>query len=90
MPEIPAVNPETISFKQPVYWHNLLYVSEHYDCTIEDPAIRRVGTIAESIMSGFAHSVIDVGCGTGALLNALRYRGYDVLGLEYSDASLRL
>ena len=80
-----------VRFKQRVYWHNLIYDSEYYDCTIDDPAIRSVGTIAESILSGFApHSVIDVGCGTGALLNALRHRGCDVLGLEYSDAALRL
>jgi len=33
--------------------------------------------------------IIDVGCGTGALLEALRDRGCDVFGLEYSEAALK-
>ena len=78
-------------FKQRVYWHNLMYDSEYYACAVDDPAIRSIGSISESIMTGFApNSVIDVGCGTGALLKALHDRGCEVLGLEYSDAALRL
>ena len=75
-----------------MYWHNLIYDSDYYACDVDDPAIRSVGTTSESIITGFApRSVIDVGCGSGALLlNALRNRGCDVLGLEYSDAALRL
>jgi len=80
-----------VKFKQRVYWHNLIYDSDYYDYSVDDPAIRSVGTISESIIDDFApRSVIDVGCGSGALLNALRNRGCDVLGLEYSDAALRL
>ena len=75
-----------------MYWHNLIYDSDYYACNVDDPAIRSVGTISESIITGFApRSIIDVGCGSGALLlNVLRNRGCDVLGLEYSDAALRL
>lgn len=80
-----------VKFKQHVYWHNLIYDSEYYACHDDDPAIRSVASISESILESFApKSVIDVGCGTGALLSALRNRGCEVLGLEYSDAALRL
>lgn len=33
-------------------------------------------------------SVVDVGCGTGALAEWLENRGYDVLGIEYSSAGV--
>jgi SAM-dependent methyltransferase len=77
--------------KRHVYWYGLIYDADYYDCSTDDPAIRSVRTISDSIVKGFApRSVIDVGCGTGALLKALRDRGCQVLGLEYSDAALRL
>lgn len=80
-----------IKLKQQVYCHNLLYDSDYYKCDVDDPAIRSVGTMSESIYSEFKpKSIIDVGCGTGALLDALRKRGCEVCGLEYSEAALRL
>ena len=80
-----------IKLKQQVYWHNLLYDSDYYKCDVDDPANRSVGTMSESIYSEFKpKSVIDVGCGTGVLLEALRKRGCEVCGLEYSEAALRL
>ena len=46
-------------------------------------------TIAGSIIADLApSSVFDVGCGTGALLEALATRGCSVAGLEYSEAAL--
>lgn len=45
--------------------------------------------LADSIMATFAPSVaVDVGCGTGSLLEALRDRGVQVRGLEYASAAL--
>lgn len=45
--------------------------------------------ISASIVNEFSPStVIDIGCGTGALLNALRERGCEVKGLEYAEAAL--
>jgi SAM-dependent methyltransferase len=70
---------------------NLLYDPDYYDCDVENPAIRSVETMSESIYDGFKpKSIIDVGCGTGALLDALRKRGCEVCGLEYAEAALRL
>jgi SAM-dependent methyltransferase len=45
--------------------------------------------MVEMIIDEFApENVIDVGCGTGALLVALRARGVTVLGLEYSRSAI--
>ena len=70
--------------------HNIIYDSEYYDHTVEGPAVRSAGTISDSIMAEFGPKrVIDVGCGTGALLEVLREKGCEVCGLEYSNAALR-
>ena len=68
------------------YW---IYNADFYDANVEAPARRSAGNIAGSILCDFqAASVVDVGCGTGALLQALRDRGCTVFGLEYSEAAL--
>src|SRR5262245_20645293 len=83
-------SPWIIKLKQQMSWYNLIYDADYYGYNVQDPAIRSVGTMSESIYSAFHPTcVIDVGCGTGALLNALRKRGCEVLGLEYSEAALR-
>lgn len=47
--------------------------------------------IAESIVKVFApKSVVDVGCGPGQLLLALKERGVICRGLEYSSAALKI
>lgn len=70
--------------------HDWIYNPEYYESTVEGPAMRSAGTMASSIANDFkVRSVIDVGCGTGALLKALRDRGCEVFGLEYSGAALK-
>lgn len=76
--------------KGQLFGHDYMYSSDYYKKVVEDPAARSAGTIAKTILNDFkATSVIDVGCGTGALLEALRDRGCDVFGLEYSEAALK-
>lgn len=63
--------------------HNLLYDSEYYATVVEGPAVRSARAISASIVDEFrSERVIDVGCGTDALLEALRERGCEVFGLE--------
>ena len=70
--------------------HDELYNSDYFATTVELPARDSAGPMAESIVSDLApRTVVDVGCGTGALLEQLRNRGCDVFGLEYSEAGLR-
>lgn len=70
--------------------HHWIYDSAYYRSTVEGPAARSAPTIAEQIVTALRpRAVLDVGCGTGALLAALRERGCEVYGLEYSDAALR-
>lgn len=69
--------------------HDLIYGSDYYANTVEGPARRSAGTMSSSIVSDLApKTVVDVGCGTGALLEALRDRGCEVFGFEYSKAGL--
>lgn len=69
--------------------HDWVYNEDYYTHTVEGPAARSSATIAKSIVNEFnPESVIDVGCGTGALLEALRGNGCKVFGLEYSEAGL--
>ncbi len=70
--------------------HNVIYDSDYYDRQGEGVALRSAGVISESIVTEFTpNRVVDVGCGTGALLEALRDRGCEVYGLEYSSAALK-
>ena len=70
--------------------HDRIYTAEYYENTVEGPAVRSAGTIASSILSDFpAERIIDVGCGTGALLEVLRDKGCEVFGLERSEAAIK-
>jgi SAM-dependent methyltransferase len=69
--------------------HDWIYSAEYYARTVEGPAVESAGTIADAILDDVApRSAADVGCGTGALLEALRARGCDVFGFEYSKVAL--
>jgi SAM-dependent methyltransferase len=70
--------------------HNLVYDWDWYKSYIEEPAAHSAETISESIISDIGpHTVVDVGCGTGALLKALQSKGCEVFGLECSEVALR-
>jgi cyclopropane fatty-acyl-phospholipid synthase-like methyltransferase len=69
--------------------HDWIYDAEFYATSVEGPACRSATRIAATIVGDLKPTtVIDVGCGTGALLAALRERGCRVCGLEYAEAAL--
>ena len=69
--------------------HNAIYSQGYYAHDVEDAAAKSATAMAGTIFERFhPRAVIDVGCGTGALLEAFRDQGCDVRGLEYSDAGL--
>jgi SAM-dependent methyltransferase len=83
-------SPIAAKLKGQLLRHDWIYNSDYYERAVEGPAVRSAGTIANSILNDFKPTcVIDVGCGTGALLEALRYAGCEVFGLEYSKAALK-
>jgi 2-polyprenyl-3-methyl-5-hydroxy-6-metoxy-1,4-benzoquinol methylase len=69
--------------------HDWIYDAEFYETSVERPARRSAARIATTIADDLKPAtIIDVGCGTGALLTALRERGCGVWGIEYADAAL--
>jgi len=68
--------------------HNAMYDADYY-VYVEEHTQKASATIATSIINDLhPRSAIDVGCGTGAVLDALRQRGCEVVGLEYSESGL--
>jgi SAM-dependent methyltransferase len=71
--------------------HQDIYDSDYFERYVEPLASASAPVMAESIVAEFnPASVVDVGCGTGALLAALQRAGLECLGLDYSEASLRM
>jgi cyclopropane fatty-acyl-phospholipid synthase-like methyltransferase len=68
--------------------HEQIYDREYYKF-IESTALSSREAMVQSIVRDLApRHVLDVGCGTGALLDALRGRNVQAAGLEYSSAGL--
>ena len=69
--------------------HDSIYDKRYYEEFIEGWAQSAAVIMARSMYEWKQpKAVIDVGCGTGALLAAFRDLGCSVRGLEYSDAGL--
>jgi cyclopropane fatty-acyl-phospholipid synthase-like methyltransferase len=65
-----------------------IYHAAYFADDVEGPAAASADVIAQSICNVFApRRVIDIGCGSGALLAALSARGVQTVGLEYADAA---
>lgn len=71
---------------------NDIYSQRYYQTLVEPYARKSVPQMAESIVETFhPKSVIDVGCGSGTLLVALRKNGVrSLLGLDVSEAGLEI
>jgi SAM-dependent methyltransferase len=70
--------------------HDSIYDEKYFKTEVEGPAVASASAMARTIIEHFhPHSVVDIGCGTGALLVAFREFGCSVSGLEYAEAALR-
>ncbi|HVQ38815.1 MAG TPA: class I SAM-dependent methyltransferase [Pyrinomonadaceae bacterium] len=68
--------------------HDEIYDQEYFHF-VDRTTKQSAEVIADSLVRAFQPAtVIDVGCGTGALLDSLRARGVAVRGLEYAQAAL--
>ncbi|MFG0274874.1 MAG: class I SAM-dependent methyltransferase [Phycisphaerales bacterium] len=69
--------------------HDEVYDAEYYEHIIEPAMAASAEAMSEAIVRDLAPaSVIDVGCGSGGLLAALRERGVPGRGLEYAAAGI--
>lgn len=70
--------------------HNAIYDDDYYDRDVEAIASQAAPHIADTIIAAFKpSSLIDVGCGTGAMMAAFAARGVSVTGVDYSEAAVR-
>lgn len=70
--------------------HDDVYNELYYEF-IDEKAKRSAENIAYSIIKHFnPSSVIDVGCGTGVLVEILRSKNIKAIGLEYSESALKI
>jgi SAM-dependent methyltransferase len=66
-----------------------VYDKDYFETTIESFAVPVAPVIAESVITRFhPRSLVDVGCGTGAILEQFQKRGVRCTGLEYADAAI--
>lgn len=64
-----------------------IYTRDYYESDVEKGARNSAPIMVASILEEFhPDSVIDLGCGTGALLEEFSRKGVSVTGLEYSTA----
>ena len=71
--------------------HNFIYDSEYYEKSVDPAARQSAAIMARSIVRDTgARRILDVGCGTGAMLGALRELEISGKGLEYSEAALAI
>jgi SAM-dependent methyltransferase len=71
--------------------HDWVYDGTYYGEAVETPATKAAAVISASIVQDLNPSkVADVGCGTGAMLEALQTRGCSVQGFEKSKAALEI
>jgi len=75
----------------PLLPHNFIYDQEYFLSRVDPPAAKAAPVMAGSILAEFKPKhVVEVGCGTGALLSVLKTHGCSVRGLEYADAAIAI
>ncbi len=66
--------------------HQYVYNPTYYEW-VDSDAIRSRDAMADSIVNDLKpKTLVDIGCGTGALLEGICQRGVSAVGMEYSDA----
>ena len=70
--------------------HEVVYDLAYFEREVEHSAAQSAKVMARSIRAGLKpRTVIDVGCGTGALLEEFQKEGCQVFGLEYAESALQ-
>ena len=61
---------------------------DRIDKLIEKYGVSKKNRAAEDVLESESNLVVDLGCGTGTLTELLYNRGYDMIGVDYSEAML--
>ena len=70
--------------------HDEIYDEKYYK-HVEQGMAHSAKVMAETLMAVFKpETLIDIGCGSGALLGEFKLRGINVQGLEYSSAAIQI
>lgn len=81
----------SVGFARVAGTHDDIYTERYFREFVDEGAVAVAPVLAELTSRTFAPAtVIDVGCGTGAMLRAMADRGIAGHGLEYSDAALAI
>ncbi len=71
--------------------HNWMYDEDYYRTEVDTAATESAVGMSATLLKTFSPgSVIDVGCGTGALAKEMQELGIAVTGLEYADAAISI
>jgi SAM-dependent methyltransferase len=71
--------------------HNEIYNTDYFVRTVDPIMAMSADAIADDVVAWLhPQSVVDVGCGTGGLMVALKQRGVKVFGMEYSEAAIAI
>ena len=88
LPKALRQTPMIWKLKSLLLGHDRIYTAEYYRGQ-EQTSAKSASEISNSIMHDLRpNSLVDVGCGTGALLQALQDQGCEAFGLELSEAAL--
>ncbi|WP_432817033.1 class I SAM-dependent methyltransferase [Sulfitobacter sp. JB4-11] len=76
--------------KSAIVPHQILYDDTYYAESVDTGAVKAAGPISRFVVENMnPRTVIDVGCGTGAIAVGFREAGCRVVGLEYSTVGLQ-
>jgi SAM-dependent methyltransferase len=71
--------------------HDEIYDHDYYENLVDPPIQLSANIMVASFREAFKPgSIVDVGCGTGVLLSACMKAGIKAVGLEYSEAGLKI
>lgn len=91
VPESIRSSESVIQLKSSLLPHNWQYDESYFLNEVDDAATESASDMADCLMLTYSpRTIVDVGCGTGALAKEMISRGVQVEGLEYAEAAISI